>query len=80
MLKKSKITKPTNQLSEMTEKFAIKSANHSKFRQWFEHLPNQKQTRNRKQKYRQIPTRADRFSDSPIPLLSNILNKKSRLV
>ena len=80
MLIKSKMVKPTDQLSKMTQKFATKCANHSKFSQWFEPQPvNQMKTRNKKQKYLQIPARTDRFADSPIPHLTNILNHKSMI-
>ena len=78
MLKISKIVKPTVQLARMTEKFATKCSNHTKFSQWFVPSTIDKvQTRTKKKKYHSIAARTDRFRESPIPHLTQILNDKS---
>ena len=70
--------RPTEQLSNMTSRFAAKSASHTKFSQWFEPAANQTiNTRSSKniQKYRTVPARTARYGKSPIPYLTRILNK-----
>ena len=70
--------RPTEQLANMTRRFATKSANHSKFSQWFQ--PAATKTTNTRsikniQKYQTVPARTVRFGKSPIPYLTQILNR-----
>ena len=73
----SGIRKPTLQLEKMTEQFAKKSSKHNKFSKWFAPVPEQRvNTRwNKHQTYVHISARTDRFKQSPIPQLTDILNK-----
>ena len=75
----AKIRKPTEQMKLMTEKFAIKSSKHCKFSQWFQPAPVKSiRTRNGRNlpKYASILARTARYQNSPIPVLTRILNEK----
>ena len=68
----------SEQLEKQTEKFAVKTSKHDKFKHWFQ--PFEKScvtTRSLKPKYTSVPARTDRFARSPIPVLTEILNAKS---
>ena len=72
--------RPSEQLSNMTSRFAAKSASHNKFSQWFEPAANQTiNTRSSKniQKYKTVPARTARYGKSPISYLTRILNNKT---
>ena len=74
----SNIVKPTIQLAKMTRQFAKKSSKHPKFAQWFQPVPNNiSNTRSKKTKFIQIPSRTERYHISPIPYLTRILNEDS---
>ena len=74
----SGVRKPTVQLAKMTQQFAMKCSQHSKFSKWFTPVPQRANTRgNKHQKYVQISTRTERFKQSPIPHLTDILNKQT---
>ena len=77
-LKWSRIIWPTLHLAKMTEQFAKKCAKSTKFSQWFEPVPTTSSvTRtNKQQKYVHISARTDRFANSPIPHLTQILNRQ----
>ena len=77
-LKWSQIIRPTLHLAKMTEQFAKKCAKSTKFSQWFEPVPTTRSvTRtNKQQKYVQISARTGRFANSPIPHLTQILNRQ----
>ena len=65
----------TDQLQNMTTRFAHKSSKHSKFSKWFKKRPEaEMNTRSAKSKYLPVPTRTARYAASPIPLLTSILN------
>ena len=73
----SMIKRPTVMLSKITEKFALKSMKHEKFRHWFQEQDTQTvNTRRKKNKYVDIYARTDRYGRSPIPQLTSLLNKK----
>ena len=72
--------RPTEQLANMTSKFAAKSASHSKFGQWFE--PAARKTINTRsskniQKFERVPARTARYAKSPIPYMTQMLNKQT---
>ena len=75
----SGIRKPTLQLEKMTQQFAKKCSQHSKFSKWFTPVPDERaNTRwNKQQKYVNISARTERFKQSPIPHLTDILNKQT---
>ena len=74
----SRVRKPTLQLEKMTQQFAKKCSEHSKFSKWFTPVPQRANTRgNKHQKYVHISTRTERFKQSPIPHLTDILNKQT---
>ena len=77
----SGIRKPTLQLEKMTQQFAKKSSQHSKFSKWFTPVPDERaNTRwNKQQKYVNISARTERFKQSPIPHLTDILNKQTSI-
>ena len=79
MLLISGIRKPTLQLQRMTEQFAKKCASHSKFSKWFAPVPEDRANtrRNKHQKYMHISARTERFKQSPIPHLTDILIKQA---
>ena len=73
----SKIKRPTAMLLRITEKFANTSFKHPKFSKWFQpQISRGVNTRSKKQKFKEIHARTERFAKSPIPYLTKILNKK----
>ena len=77
----SGIRKPTLQLEKMTYQFAKKCASHEKFSKWFAPVPERVHTRgNKRQIYVNISTRTERFRQSAIPHLTDILNKQTSLI
>ena len=78
-LQTARILRPTVQLSRMSEKFAAKSAKHPKFSKWFQpattQRPNTRGSKNT-QLYTSVPARTARFSKSPIPYMTDLLNAK----
>ena len=62
--------------NKLCKKFAIKSQKHPKFTKWFK--PNTKKTNTREipTKYCEVYYRTDRFKQSPISYLTNILNNQ----
>ena len=78
-LKLANIVKPTTQLLKMTKQFAKRSAKHPKFSQWFQPVAEDMvSTRSKKNIFVQIPTRTERFHNSPIPYLTRLLNEDSK--
>ena len=76
-LARAKMLSVTDQLQKMTQTFADKTAKHPKFSQWYR--PTQIQnvaTRSNKPKFQPVPARTTRFSESPIPHLTALLNSK----
>ena len=71
-LLRSQTVKPTARLEKMTKLFATKCYKNSKFTQWFSLLPAS--TVNTTQKLTEVPYRTDRYQNSPIPHMTNILN------
>ena len=72
-----KTLRPTEQLEKMTKQFAARSYKHRKINKWFSSLPDSSvNTRSSKhrQKLAEVPSRTDRFQNSPIPHMTNILN------
>ena len=63
--------------------FARKAEKHLKYQNWFEEedttirqVPNTRTDKNAiKTKYKPVPTRTERFKNSPIPFLTDILNE-----
>ena len=55
-------------------KFAKKSVKHNKFRYWFKPNKNETNTRREQLKFKEVFCRTDRFKDSPISYLTNLLN------
>ena len=77
-LSRAGILSVTDQLKNMTVRFAHKSAKHDKFRKWFRQRPeDQIDTRRVKTKFLPVATRTDRYASSPIPLLTSIINGDS---
>jgi hypothetical protein len=73
----SKTLRPSERLEKMTKQFAARSYKHRKFNQWFSSLPDSSvNTRSSKhrQKLAEVPSRTERFQNSPIPHMTNILN------
>ena len=65
----------TDQLKNMTTRFAHKSVQHNKFRKWFQHRSEALiDTRSVKTKFLPVPARTDRYATSPLPLLTSIIN------
>ena len=64
--------------------FALKCEKNQKFQNWFTlsevnqvPLPNTRSDKsNNITKYKAVPTRTDRYLDSPLPYLTNVLNKQ----
>ena len=75
-LHRSALCRPTLQMAKMTHNFAKKCAKNDKFSKWFEPVPESRAfTRtNQQQKYIHISARTNRFANSPIPHLTQILN------
>jgi hypothetical protein len=76
-LLKSQTVKPTARLTKMTEQFAVKCYKNSKFTQWFAPLQDSSvNTRSSKhrQKLTKVSYRTDRYNNSPIPHMTDILN------
>ena len=75
----SGIRKPTLQLEKMTQQFAKKCSSHNKFSKWFAPVPEERAStrHNKQQKYVHISTRTERFRQSAIPQLTDILNKQT---
>ena len=76
-LLRSQTVKPTARLEKMTKQFATKCYKNSKFTQWFSPLPaSTVNTRSSKhtQKLTEVPYRTERYQNSPIPHMTNILN------
>ena len=68
----------TDQLHKMTSKFARKAANHSKFSKWFKVRPEAElNTRSQKTKDLPVAARTARYTSSPLPLLTSILNEEN---
>ena len=69
-------------MNELVLNFARKSENHPKYQHWFkpseENIPPAITTRSDKTttqtKYKPVPYRTDRYRDSPIPFMTNMLN------
>ena len=64
----------------LCKKFAKKSALHPKYQNWFTFNPEESKPVNTRSKkpelaYKPVKTRTDRYHDSPLPFLTNILNK-----
>ena len=79
-LHSSQTSKPTDRLEKMTKQFAAKCYKNSKFTQWFSPLQHSSvNTRSTKhtQKLAQVHTRTDRYEKSPIPHMTDIINKLS---
>ena len=67
----------TEQLQTMTEKCAVKSANHPKFSSWFAQSGgNIVNTRSLKSKYKRVTARTDRYAASAISTMTAILNAR----
>ena len=61
---------------KLCQNFAIKAARHGRYTNWFQ--PNTTSSVNPGipyQKYQTLIARLDRFRDSPIPYLNNLLNE-----
>ena len=76
----AKMLRPTEQLANMTSRFAAKNASHNKFSQWFE--PAARKTINTRsikniQRYKSVPARTARYAKSPIPYMTQMLNKQT---
>ena len=76
----AKMLRPTEQLAKMTSRFAAKNVSHNKFSQWFEPATrktiNTRSTKNI-QKYKSVPARTARYAKSPIPYMTQMLNKQT---
>ena len=77
----AKMLRPTEQLANMTRRFAVRSAGHAKFSHWFQ--PAAKKTTNTRcskntQKYEQVPARTARYGKSPIPHMTQFLNSQNK--
>ena len=58
---------------ELVNKFAIKAAKHESFSKWFSENLHSANTRH-KSTYTEVPARCDRWQNSPIPIMTKILN------
>ena len=56
-------------------KFAKKSVKHKKFKNWFKPNTNKTNTRQEHLKFKEVFCRTDRYKDSPISYLTNLLNQ-----
>ena len=77
----AKMLRPTEQIANMTRRFATKIATRSKFSQWFQPAATKtSNTRSSKngQKYQMVLSRTARFGKSPIPYLTHIFNSKDK--
>ena len=73
ILKKHKIDTLEKRRSDLIQKFASKTAKHDEFNKWYVKHPHIVQTRN-KDKFLTVPTRHVRFENSPIPVMTRVLN------
>ena len=68
----------TDQLQNMTTRFAHKSAKHPKFSKWFKVRPeaqvNTRSVRGVQTKYLPVATRTARYAASPLPILTSLIN------
>ena len=81
MLQAASLLRPTVQLSRMTAKFAARSTKHPKFSKWFQPAaPKLVNTRssNHTQLYTSVPARTERYRNSPIPYMTELLNAKHK--
>jgi hypothetical protein len=56
-------------------KFAKKALKHQKFRNWFKPNTSEMNTRQEQLKFKEVFCRTDRYEDSPISYLTNLLNQ-----
>ena len=72
-----------NRRMKLCSNFAKKAEKHPKYKNWFEEedttirqVPNTRRDKSAiKTKYKPVPTRTERFKNSPIPFLTDILNE-----
>ena len=62
--------------NKLCKKFAKKSQKHSKFTKWFKPNPRSTVTREKPTKFSEVYSRTDRFKNSPISFLTDILNNQ----
>ena len=74
-LKQSGLGKLADRRQKICLTFAKKAAKHEKFTSWFKANQKQTATRQAQPEYCNVYRRTDRFKKSPIPYLTDMLNK-----